>query len=149
MKRIVLDTNTAISALFWKGNPRTVYNLVKEGNIILLYSTKIEAEFIRVLAYPKFGLTPTQITPIVNNLRQHAHLIEVKNKVDIVKKDATDNMFVECALDGKADYIVSGDSHLLEIGSYKGIEIVRAKDFLVKENFIIANDTDTKPDKQV
>ena len=136
MKRVVLDTNVTISAYFWKGYPRTVYDLVKGGKVTLLSSIKIEAEFIRVLAYSRFGLTPAEIFPIVNNLRRYVHFIEVKSKVDVVKEDSKDNIFLECAQDGKADYIISGDHHLLNIGSYEGILIIRVKDFLIKEGFI-------------
>lgn len=136
MKRIVLDTNVTISALFWKGYPRTIFELVKERKLILLSNTKIEAEFIRVLAYSKFGLTPAEILPIVNNLRKYTQFVEVKSKVNIIKEDFTDNIFLECALDGKADYIISGDHHLLDIGIYEGIKILKAKDFLIKEGFI-------------
>jgi len=136
VKRIVLDTNITISAFFWKGYPRAVYNLIREGKVTLLSSVKIEAEFIRVLAYPKFGLTPAEILPIVNNLRKHAYFIEVKSKADLIKEDPTDNIFFECAQDGGADYIISGDHHLLNIGNYKGIQILRAKDLLIKEGFI-------------
>ena len=88
------------------------------------------------MAYSKFGLSPAEILPIVNNLRRCVHFIEVKSKVDVVKEDSTDNIFLECAQDGKADYIISGDHHFLNIGSYKGIQIMRAKDFLIKEGFI-------------
>ena len=141
MKRIVLDTNVSISAFFWRGHSRAVHDLVREGKVTLLSSIKIEAEFIRVLAYPKFGLTPAEIRPIVNNLRRHAYFIEVKSKLDVVKEDPTDNIFLECAQDGKADYIISGDHHLLNISNYKGIQILRAKDFLIKEGFIRSNDS--------
>jgi len=136
LKRIVFDTNVTISAIFWKGYPRTIYNLVKEKKVILLSSVEIEAEFIRVLAYSKFGLAPAEIFPIVNNLRRHIQFVEVKSKVDIIKEDTTDNIFLECALDGKADYIISGDHHLLDIGNYEGIRIIKAKDFLNEERFI-------------
>jgi putative PIN family toxin of toxin-antitoxin system len=142
MKRVVLDTNVTISAFFWRGYSRTVYDLVKEGKVTLLSSIKIEAEFIRVLAYPKFRLTPAEILPIVNNLRRHAHFVEVKTKVDVIKEDPTDNIFLECAQDGKADYIISGDHHLLDINNHKGIQILRAKDFLIKEGFIRSNSID-------
>lgn len=136
MKRIVLDTNVTISAFFWRGYPRAVYDLVKEEKVTLLSSVKVEAEFLRVLAYTRFGLTPAEILPIVNNLRKYVHFIEAKNKVDVIKEDPTDNIFLECALDGRSNYIISGDHHLLSIGSYKGIQIIRAKDFLIKEGFI-------------
>ncbi|MGB9714986.1 MAG: putative toxin-antitoxin system toxin component, PIN family [Thermodesulfovibrionales bacterium] len=136
MKRIVLDTNVTISAFFWKGYPRTILELAKSGKLAILYNTKIEAEFIRVLAYSKFGLTPAEILPIVNTLRKFVHFVEVKSKINIVKDDPTDNIFLECALDGKADYIISGDHHLLDIGIFEGIKIIKAKDFLIREGFI-------------
>lgn len=142
MKRIVFDTNITISAFFWKGYPKIVYDLVKQEKVTLLSSIKIEAEFIRVLAYSRFGLTPAEIFPIVNNFRKYVHFIEIKSKLDVVKEDSTDNIFLECALDGKADYIISGDHHLLNIGSYKGIQIIPAKDFLIKEGFIRSNGID-------
>lgn len=136
MRLIVLDTNIIISAFFWKGHPRDIYDLAKDEKIILLYSKKLEAELIRVLSYSKFGLTPSEIFPIVNNLRKHVQFIEAKSKIEIIKKDPTDNIFLKCAMDGKADYILSGDHHLLNIDSFKGIPIITAKDFLIREGFI-------------
>lgn len=88
------------------------------------------------MGYSRFGLTPAEILPIVNNLRKYALFIEVKSKINVVKEDLTDNIFLECALDGEADYIISGDHHLLNIGNYKGIQIITAKDFLMKEGFV-------------
>ena len=131
MKRIVLDTNVTISAFFWKGHPRAVYDLVRERRLTLLSSVKIGAEFIRVLAYSRFGLNSAEILPIVNDLRKYAHFIEIKSKVDIVKEDPTDSIFLECALDGKADYIISGDKHLLDVGIYEGGMVIRPKEFCV------------------
>ena len=86
MKRLVLDTNTIISALFWQGNPRKILDIITAGKYIMLSSAEMEHELIRVLGYPKFGLTPKEIYPI--------------------------NIFLECAIDGNADYIISGD-HLI------------------------------------
>jgi putative PIN family toxin of toxin-antitoxin system len=96
MKRIVLDTNVTISALFWRGHPRVIYDLVREGKLTLPTGIKIERAFIKVLAYSRFGLTPTEVLPIVNSLRKYVHFIEIKSKVDAVKEDPTDNIFLEC-----------------------------------------------------
>ncbi|MCX5859519.1 MAG: putative toxin-antitoxin system toxin component, PIN family [Proteobacteria bacterium] len=104
--------------------------------VLLISSREIEKEFVRVLSYSRFGLTPPQILPIANDLRKYSDFVEVKIKVDAIKEDPTDNIFLECALDGKADYIISGDHHLLDIGSYKGIRIIKAKEFLITEGFI-------------
>ena len=131
MKKVVLDTNVTISALFWEGNPRKIYDLVREEKLIMLLSDDMEKEFIRVLGYEKFGLSPQEMMPFLRDLRTHVRHVETKSKISIVIADPTDNIFLECALDGNADVIVSGDRHLLDIRVYKGIDIMRAKDFLL------------------
>jgi putative PIN family toxin of toxin-antitoxin system len=133
VKKVVLDTNVTISALFWEGNPRKIYDLVRKGKLIMLLSDDMEKEFIRVLGYEKFGLSPQEVFPFLRNLRTHARHVKTKSKISAVVNDPTDNIFLECALDGGADFIISGDRHLFEIKVYKGIEIVRAGDFLLKE----------------
>ena len=54
-------------------------------------------------------------------------------RLTVISADPTDNIFLECAVAGKADYIISGDKHLLDLKSYQGIPIVKARDFLLKE----------------
>ena len=130
MKKVVLDTNVTISALFWKGNPRKVYDLVRQGKLILLLSDEIEKEFIRALGYEKFGLSPQEIMPFLRDLRSHARHVVTTSKISLVTADPTDNIFLECALEGSADFIISGDRHLLDIKVYRGIKIVRAGEFL-------------------
>jgi putative PIN family toxin of toxin-antitoxin system len=136
VKKVVLDTNVTISALFWEGNPRKIYDLVHQGKLIMLLSNDMEKEFIRVLGYEKFGLSPQEIMSFLRNLRIHAKHVETKSKISIVIADPTDNIFLECALDGDANSIISGDRHLLDIEVYKGIEIVRASEFLLKEGLL-------------
>ena len=133
MKKVVLDTNITISALFWEGNPRKIYDLVRQGKLIMLLNDNMEKEFIRVLGYEKFGLSPQEIIPFLRNLRTHARHVETKSEMDVVIADPTDNIFLECALDGGADFLISGDRHLLDIKVYKGIKIVRASEFLLRE----------------
>ncbi|HUT34750.1 MAG TPA: putative toxin-antitoxin system toxin component, PIN family [Planctomycetota bacterium] len=136
MSRVVPDTNVAISATFWRGHPRRIFDLARRGRLILVSSAPIEAELIRVLSYPKFGLTAAEILPIVRDIRGVAQSIHVTSNVRIIADDPADNAFLECALDGEADYIVSGDHHLLSLGSFRGIAILRPRDFLVKVGFI-------------
>lgn len=130
MKRLVLDTNTVISALFWQGSPRTVYDLVRAGKYQLLSSREIESELIRVLSYPKFGLTSLEILPIINSYKQHAVTVPIISDIDAIRKDRTDNIFLACAVDGRGNFIISGDHHLLELQSFQGIPIVTAQRFL-------------------
>ena len=130
MKRIVLDTNVTIAAFFWNGNPRKIFELAKKQKVKLFYSQPILEEFIRVLAYPKFGLTNNEMLPIVNDFIKTGNKISVTSKLNVIKEDPTDNIFLECATDAKAQYIISGDHHLLDLKNYNKIQILNPKEFL-------------------
>ena len=136
MKRIVLDTNVTIAALFWNGHPRAIYDLAHYRKFTMLLSRNMEKEFVRVLGYPKFGLSSKQIQPFIKNLRAIAEPLTTKTIITEVTSDPTDNIFLECALDGKADYIISGDKHLLYLGTFSDIKIVKPKQFLLYEGFL-------------
>ena len=136
MKRVVLDTNVIISAFFWSGHPRTIYDLIREKKILMLMSSDTENELIKVLGYSKFGLSPKEILPFIKSLRSNAEYVITSSKVSAITVDFSDNVFLDCAIDGRADYIISGDKHLLNLGLYKGIHILRAKDFLLKEGYL-------------
>ena len=136
MIRIVIDTNISISAFFWNGLQRKVYELAKSKKVNLLCSTDIENELIRVLSYKKFKLTAVEILPLITDYKQTATNIKVTTILNVVKDDPTDNIFLSCAFDGKADYLISGDAHLLNLKKYKQIKILTAKEFLEKENFV-------------
>lgn len=103
MKRVVLDTNVTIAALFLKGYPRVIYDLIRERKLTMLLSKDMETELIRVLGYAKFGLSPKEIGPFVKNVRGNAELVGVTSKVSLITSDPTDNIFLDCAVDGNAD----------------------------------------------
>ena len=126
----MFDTNVLVSAYLWKGVARSALEKVRSGEWVLLNSWDTVDELIRVLAYDKFGLRPNEIQPIIEDLTKISHFIEVKTKVEIVKDDPTDNIFLALAIDGRADLIVSGDHHLLDLGSFKEVPIVRLRKFL-------------------
>jgi len=90
--------------MFWKGYPRTVYDRIQERKVAMLLSNDMEREFIRVLGYSKFGLSPREITPFIKNIRSNAEHVEIESNISKVVDDPTDNIFLECAIDGKADY---------------------------------------------
>ncbi len=133
MKKVVFDTNVSVGAFCWNGNPREVYELAKHGKIKLFYSKDILEELIRVLAYKKFGLTNQEILPLINDFIAIANFTEVTSKIKAISQDPTDNIFLECAVDAKAHYIISGDHHLLDLKHYKGIDIVTPKEFIAKK----------------
>ena len=128
MIRAVLDTNIIISSIFWEGNPHEV---VRRG-IIGDYQWVTSAEILDEVANKlrtKFKFPEESIQELVDILITHCHIIEPSSKFDIVR-DKSDNKIIECAYDGKADYIVTGDTDLLEIKEFKGIKIITAKEFI-------------------
>jgi len=102
----------------------------------MLMSRDMEAELVRVLEYARFGLSPEEIMPLLKNIRANAESVRTQSKIEVVSADPTDNVFLGCTIDGKADYIISGDRHLLELGNYEGIPIVKASDFFAREGLV-------------
>ena len=130
MLKLVLDTNTIISAFFWDGNEAELFRKIEQGKVILCISREILTEIENVIKRPKFddimknaGVTPNQVMQKIVSL---SHLvIAPKIKIDLCR-DKKDNKFLECAESAKAEYIVSGDEDLLSLKEYKGICIIKA-----------------------
>ena len=129
MKKVVLDTNVTISALFWGGPPRDIYNLIRSGKLAMLVSEDMKREFIRVLGYNKFGLSAAEIMPLISSILAHANPIIPLRQLRVIAADPTDNIFLECAVEGNADFLVSGDADLLNLDTYQGVRIVRSAAF--------------------
>ena len=132
MKRVVFDTNVSIASFFWNGYPRKIYELCKSKEIKLFYSREILEELIRVLAYKKFGLTTEEILPIANDFITTAQVVNATSQINVITQDPTDNIFLECAQDSRADFIISGDYHLLDLKKHHNIQIIKPKDFYTK-----------------
>ena len=128
MIRVLPDTNITISSVFWRGNP---YEVIKKG-ILGGYQLIISAEILIEVSDKlrnKFQFPEENIQELIDILMTYCHVIDVTSKFDIVR-DKKDNKIIECAFDGKADYIVTGDPDLLELKEFKNIRIITAKDFL-------------------
>ena len=116
VKRVVIDTNVLVSALLFKGVPGELIECWKQGQIISLTSKKIIAEFIRVLSYPKFKLSEEEINVILQQeVLPWFEVVEVRKRKPYVLDDPDDDKFIWCGLAGKADCIISGDEHLLNL----------------------------------
>lgn len=131
---IVLDTNIIISGIFWDGNEAIIIKKCKSGKLRNFVTPYTLMELERVLGYPKFQLEPKEIETQINNVLSFSSVVNPDFHVMIVEEDPTDNIFLDCALTADADYIISGDRHLLDIKDFEGINIVNASTFL-KELF--------------
>lgn len=125
----VFDTNVVISAYGWGGTPEECVELVLTGDVSLVGSQAMLDELHRVLNYPKFDFSADDKSKILFLYADHADFVTPETDLDVVV-DADDNKFVECAVAADVDYVVSGDSHLLDLGSYDGIEVVDPATFL-------------------
>lgn len=128
--KIVCDTNMLISGVLFSGPPRNVLLLVIEGIVRNYISPTIASEFRDVISLKKFGLKPAQIEAICLQIEDTFEKVFPQKRINTVKADPDDNAILECADAAKADYIVSGDSHLLELGKFQKTPILSPADFL-------------------
>ena len=135
--KVVLDNNVLVSAFGWHGTPEEVMKLVTTGKIVNFTSMEMLAELARVVSYPKLCFPESLQAEIIETVFTSSSLVNVSEPLNIIKPDPTDNRVLECAVTACVDYIISGDAHLLELGIFKKIQIVKAKDFLLKEGFVI------------
>ena len=134
MHRVVIDTNVLISGIIQhSGFPFRVVKLGENASLVLITSVATIREAERVLNYPKIKrvnrLTDDDIKRVVSNLAMYSVFVDPLSKVDVIREDPEDNNILATAVDGKADYIISGDTHLLHLKNYKGIDIVTPKEF--------------------
>ena|SRR4030067_3272728 len=129
--KVVLDTNIYLSAILFGGKPRKVITLAKDKRIVVIVSPKILLEVSNKL-HSKFGWNEEQVKQVIKAIGKIASVVEPSKKLVIVKSDPSDNKILECAVDSKATFIVTGDKHLLDIGKYKKITILSPEKFLNK-----------------
>ena len=130
--RIVIDTNVLISAIFWAGRPKLLLNSVRRGEITFLTSDTLLTELKEVLTSKDkpFRISPGEADQIINHLKHIAEIVDTSCIVAVCR-DEDDNRVLECALDGSAEYIITGDKDLLDLKTFKGIKIVNVGDFTV------------------
>lgn len=126
---VVFDTNILFSGVGWKGSPYSCLQLAREGMVTHVTCLEILAEFNEKLQ-SKMGQSMEEAARTVAEILSFSQLATIESKLHVVTADPDDDMVLECALVGKADFIVSGDKHLLDMERYEGIHILRAGIFL-------------------
>ena len=139
--RVVLDTNIYISALISdKGNPAAIINSWLSGQFDILISQPISDELLRVTSYEriqnKYRKVKEARLEFAELIAKQGVWIEPVKKLSVVTRDESDNIYVECAVEGVAQYIVSGDEHLLALSEFQGIIVLSPASFvtLLKTN---------------
>ena len=128
--KVVLDTNIFISGIFWQGNPHKILRAWREGYITLVSSLDAISELAKVLGDFKMQLPDKDMRNWINMIVQNAEMVEPTEKIDVVKDDPSDNLFIEIAVTGNAKYIVSQDNHLLKLKKFNDIRIITPEEFM-------------------
>jgi putative PIN family toxin of toxin-antitoxin system len=127
--RVVLDSNVIVSGLAWSGPPARIVDAALDGQLELLTSHSLLGELRRVLAYPKLAKAIGEGGRLADLVESCSVIVEPRIVITAVT-DESDNRILEAATEGAADYIVSGDAHLLVLGSFRGIPIVEPSQFV-------------------
>lgn len=128
--RIVLDTNVLISAIVFGGPPRAVLELVISGAVDCSLSMPILDELKAVLQRPRFGFSEEQALNVVEEMHGICDIVEPLVRIDKIHADPDDDRVLECAVESSAQYIISGDSDLLELVEFDGIHILAPQEYL-------------------
>ncbi|MEK7141460.1 MAG: putative toxin-antitoxin system toxin component, PIN family [Patescibacteria group bacterium] len=125
--RVVIDTNIFVSGILYGGNAERVLRLFQSGSITLIISPEILAEIL--LTLKKFSVPETDVDELSELIQSKAHKVNPKEHIR-VSRDPKDNMLLEAAAAGRADYLVTGDKDLLTLGSYGRTLVVTPREFL-------------------
>ncbi len=118
-----------VSAYYWDGNEDRILTSCSTGDLRSVTSPNIIEEFKGVLVR-KFNEPAFLITRFVDELLDISDVVYPKGDIMVVPHDPSDDKVLETALLGDADIIVSGDKHLLSLGSFRGIRILRAAELV-------------------
>ena len=135
MLKVVLDTNVIISGTIMDhGATFQILKSWERGDFFTIISEPILREVEKVLHYPRIKekrhLTELDIEAVLNVLKTYSINTPAKMKIDAIPEDPQDDKFITAAIEGEADYIVSGDRHLRDLKDYQGIPIVSPSEFL-------------------
>lgn len=128
--RVVADTNILVSAILFGGPPEQVFLAALRGEIQLLTSLSLLKEFEKVLK-EKFTLSTDLAREIIEEVKEVAEIVEVSSRIKAISYPDEDNRVLECAVDGQADFIVTGDTrHILPLKEFRGIKILPPSELL-------------------
>jgi len=134
-RRVVLDTNVLISGtIVPHGMPARIIAAALAGRVTLIVSNRLVGEYQDVTRRrhisKKYQTIGERVETISDFLQHDAVQVAGVPTERVILDDPKDDFLIACAIEGNAEYIVSGDEHLLELGRYRGVEILRPRDFV-------------------
>jgi putative PIN family toxin of toxin-antitoxin system len=125
----VFDTNILFSATGWRGNPFQCVERARAGGTLAVTCPELIEELAEKLE-AHLGFSAEEVAETPTDYLGFLRVVHIPKVLDAVPRDPEDNMVLECAIEGRAQFIVSGDNDLLVLKEFRGIRIVRAADFL-------------------
>src|SRR3989338_6729146 len=126
--KVVLDTNILVSSMIFGQKPQQIENLILEKNVVGITSLILLAELVDVLT-KKFHFNEFRVKQTEKKIKKNFIFVQPTSIIKILKDDA-DNRILEAAVEGRCQYIITGDKELLSLGAFKGIKIVKVAEFL-------------------
>jgi len=128
--RVVLDTNVVVSAIVYGGNPQAILQAAILKTIDVFVSESLVRELQDVLQRPQFGLSIQFVQNAIAEFTTIAEWVVPQKHYDLIKDDPADNLVLDCAVASEADYLVTGDKHLLRLGKCGKVMIIKPQDFV-------------------
>jgi putative PIN family toxin of toxin-antitoxin system len=125
----VFDTNILFSTTGWRGNPFQCVERARAGEIQAVTCPELVEELAEKLNL-RLHFSAEQVAETLADYLGFLRVVQIPKLLKAVPRDPEDNMVLECAIEGQAQYVVSGDNDLLVLKEFRGIQIVRASDFL-------------------
>jgi len=135
--RVVIDTNVVFSGIFFRGVPNKILENVLDGDYRIVLSEEIVSEYRNVIiryGKKKKVLDLSAPLEIIDFLVSISLFIDASGIVTPKCADLDDVKFLQAAIASKANYLISGDKHLLNVGEYEGGVVLKAREFLSKLN---------------
>jgi putative PIN family toxin of toxin-antitoxin system len=126
---VVFDTNILFSATGWRGQPFQCVELARTGKLQAASCTHIMDELSEKLV-AKLRFSSEQAAETLADYLGFMPLVNIAGDLRAVPRDPEDNAVLECAVVAQARFIITGDLDLLSLGTFRGIEIIRAAEFM-------------------
>ena len=128
--RVILDTNVFLSGVFFSGPPYQILEAWRDGELHMVISQEILDEYRRVGQILSGQFPAIDIWPIIELVTVEAEIFPSYRLPEPVCDDPDDDKFLTCAIASKCKVIISGDKHLLKVSGFKGINIIKPRDFI-------------------
>jgi uncharacterized protein len=128
--RVILDTNVLVSGIFFSGPPYQILKAWNEGKLQLVLSPEILGEYRRVAESLAEQFPAIDLGPILELITITAEMFAAQELPEPVCADLDDDKFLACALASKGRIVISGDRHLLQVSGFRGIQVVRPREFV-------------------